>query len=120
MSLLSVIIGTITGILSGLGIGGGSLLVLYLTAIGGMSPYYAGGINLLYFIGCAPTALWSHLRNKQIHIQTTLWCTLGGLITVFLSSWVAGHMETEMLKRLFGIFLLLIAVREWRQSSTTK
>ena len=61
--LLSVLAGLATGILSGFGIGGGSLLLLYLTLAAGMSQYQAGGINLLYFIACAPTALWSHVKN---------------------------------------------------------
>ena len=47
MNVLNFIIGVATGIISGFGIGGGSLLVLYLTAVTGMSQYTAGGINLL-------------------------------------------------------------------------
>ena len=117
MSQLSVLIGAITGILSGLGVGGGSLLVLFLTAVCGYAPYHAGGINLLYFIGCAPAALWQHLRSKQVNIRATLWCAMGGSILVVPSSWIAAHIETELLKRLFGILVLCVAIREWRQSN---
>ena len=54
MIFLDFIVGAATGVLSGFGIGGGTLLVLYLTAVGGIEQTIAGGINLLYFIGCAP------------------------------------------------------------------
>ena len=50
MWVIALLIGTLTGIISGFGIGGGSLLVLYLTAFAGVAQYAAGGINLLYFI----------------------------------------------------------------------
>ena len=66
MTVINLLIGFLTGIISGFGVGGGSLLVLYLTVFGGVDQYTAGGINLLYFTGCAPAALVSHIRNKRI------------------------------------------------------
>lgn len=53
MKILEFLVGLVTGIISGFGIGGGSLLILYLTAVAGVNQYTAGGVNLLYFIGCA-------------------------------------------------------------------
>ena len=58
--------GLLTGVLSGCGIGGGSLLVLWLTLFEGMPQFTAGGINLLYFLACAPAALVSHVKNRLI------------------------------------------------------
>ena len=63
MTVIAVAAGLLTGILSGFGIGGGSLLLLYLTLFAGVDQYQAGGINLLYFIACAPAALYSHIKN---------------------------------------------------------
>ena len=117
VNVLSFIIGVLTGIVSGLGIGGGSLLVLYLTAIAGVSQYQAGGINLLYFIGCAPAALVGHVKNKQVHIQTAIVCILGGLISVIPVSLLARQIDTDLLRRLFGILILYVALYEWRQSN---
>ena len=119
MNVPAILIGVLTGIISGFGIGGGSLLVLYLTAVAGLSQHQAGGINLLYFIGCTPPALIGHIRNKQVHIKTAVWCILGGIITVIPLSWIAGKIDTDLLRRLFGGLVLYIAVREWRQSNTT-
>lgn len=119
MMLLAFSVGILTGIISGFGIGGGSLLVLYLTAVTTTSQYDAGGINLLYFIGCAPTALIGHIRNRLVDIKAALWCTIGGILTAIPVSLYTAHLDTRLLRRLFGILVLYVAVREWRQSKKT-
>ena len=118
MNLIACIIGLATGILSGMGVGGGSLLVLYLTLIANVNPYRAGGINLLYYIGCASTALIGHIRNHRIEIRIVLWSILGGIIAVIPCSLLADQLAHNLLKRLFGILVLYIAIREWKQSGT--
>ena len=80
-ALLSVLAGLATGILSGFGIGGGSLLLLYLTLFAGVSQFAAAGINLLYFIACAPAALWSHIKNGLVEGRAAGWCVLAGVAT---------------------------------------
>ena len=110
--LIAIIVGTLTGIISGFGIGGGSLLVLYLTAFANVSQYTAGGINLLYFIGCAPAALVGHIRNKSIEWQAVLWCALGGIATVIPTALLAANLDTNLLRRLFGFLLLYIGIKE--------
>ncbi len=112
MNILSLIIGTLTGIISGFGIGGGSLLVLYLTAFGGVAQYPAGGINLVYFIGCAPAALVGHIRQKNIVWQAVLWCSIAGIAVAIPTSLLAADMDTNLLRRLFGGLLLYIGVKE--------
>lgn len=109
---LAIAVGLITGVISGFGIGGGSLLIVYLTAFAAVNQYAAGGINLLYFLCCAPTALISHIRHKRVEWQAVLWCSLSGVITSALAAWMAGGMNTDLLRRLFGFLLLYIGARE--------
>lgn len=120
MTVLAFIIGIATGILSGFGVGGGSLLVLYLTAFAGTEPSIAGGINLLYFIGCAPAALIGHIRNRLIAWPAVLWCTLAGMLTAPLASIFAQSIDTSLLRRLFGVFLIVIGTQEWRAARKNK
>ena len=120
MNLFHGLIGVATGILSGFGIGGGSLLMLYLTAVVGVDTRLAGGINLLYFMGCAPCALIGHIRNKRIEWKAALLCAAGGILTAVAASLLAGQMSTDLLRRLFGVLLLFVAVKEWRQAKNTK
>lgn len=103
-----------TGILSGFGIGGGSLLVLYLTAIADVPQYLAGGINLLYFIGCAPIALIGHIRRKLVQWKTALWCAAAGVAVAIPTSLLTNDLNSDWLRRLFGILLMYIGVKELR------
>lgn len=114
MMILNFIIGVATGIISGFGIGGGSLLVLYLTAITGMPQYTAGGINLLYFIGCAPAALVGHIKNKLVEWRAALWCAAAGIAVAIPTSLLADNLNSDWLRRLFGLVLLYIGVKELR------
>ena len=119
MNALAMLVGVLTGIISGLGIGGGSLLVLYLTTVADLSQHQAGGINQLYYIGCAPIALVGHIHNKRVDITTAIWCTLGGIVTAIPVSLLTSHMDSTLLRRLFGILVIYIAIREWRHSNIT-
>lgn len=107
-------IGLLTGILSGFGIGGGSLLMLYLTMAAGFAQQAAAGTNLLYFIACAPAALVSHIRNRLVSRQALLWCTLAGVPTSIAASMLAAATDLSLLRRLFGVLLLYIGVKELR------
>ena len=115
MNLFAILIGIATGIISGFGIGGGSLLVLYLTAISHLPQQTAGGINLLYFIGCAPIALIGHAKNHYIDWRTVVWCSLAGIATAVGVSFAAKGISQEWLRRLFGILLIYVAIKELRQ-----
>lgn len=107
-----IFIGFLTGILSGFGIGGGSLLMLYLTLFACMNQRTAAGINLLYFIACAPAALISHLKNKLISGQAVLWCVLTGIPCTAAASFLASVTDLSLLRRLFGVLLLYIGTKE--------
>lgn len=121
MTWLAIAVGIATGIISGFGVGGGSLLVLYLTAVMGVEQYAASGINLLYFLFCAPAALVSHIRNKRVEWQAVIWCVLTGTVTAAAAAFAAAYLHTNLLRRLFGGLLLYIGVRElFFANKTTK
>lgn len=106
------IVGAVTGILSGFGIGGGSLLILWLTMIEGVAQYSAAGINLLYFLCCAPPALIAHFKNRLVNKQAALWCAVAGCVTSPLASFAAGAIPMDWLRRMFGVLLLVLGVKE--------
>ncbi len=109
---IDILIGTATGILSGFGIGGGTLLILWLTLVGGMNQLQAGGINLLYFLFSASPALFSHIKNQLVEKKALLFCILGGIPACILASFLASQMELGWLKKGFGIMLLFIGCKE--------
>ena len=110
--MTAVLIGAATGILSGFGIGGGSLLILWLTMVQQLPQYTAAGINLLYFLCCAPAALVSHIRHHLIEKKIALWCILAGCLASPAASLLAGLLPMPWLRRGFGILLLILGFRE--------
>lgn len=110
--LLSFLAGAVTGILSGFGVGGGTVLLVYMTAFAGLDQRLAQGINLLYFIPAALLALPSHVKNGYIEKQILVPAISAGLICAALTAWLATGLEVKLLRKLFGVFLILIGVRE--------
>ena len=109
---IAVLAGAITGILSGFGVGGGSLLLIYMTNFAGVEQTLAQGINLLYFLPTAATALPSHIKNGYIEKAALLPAVSAGLAGTALAAWSATSMDVDILRKCFGVFLLLIGCRE--------
>lgn len=104
--------GFITGMLTGFGIGGGTLLMIYTAVIKDMPQLAAQGINLLYFIPAAGSALISHIKNRLIDKRAFIICSCAGALTTLASAWAAGHTDILVLRRVFGVFLLIIGINE--------
>ncbi len=104
--------GLLTGVLSGFGVGGGTLLILWLTLVRGIDQLQAGGINLLYFAACALPALRGHLRRGMVHKRAALRCAAAGLPVCAAAAGLAAWMEVGLLRRLFGCVLLVIGAKE--------
>jgi len=107
-----MLIGALTGVLSGFGIGGGTLLVLWLTLAGGFDQLRAGGVNLVYFICCALPALIGHIKNRLIEKNAVLWCALFGVPACVCAAFLAAALDVTLLRRCFGVLLLFVGWRE--------
>lgn len=110
--LLGALAGAVTGVLSGFGIGGGTLLLIYLTTFAGMEQTLAQGVNLLYFLPAAAAALPSHIKNGYVEKRTAVPAILAGLVCNAAAAWAATALDVELLRKCFGIFLLYIGVTE--------
>ena len=109
---MALLMGSVLGFLTGLGVGGGSLLILWLTLGLGMDQETATGINLLFFI---PTALISSLfRIKQRHLnwQHILPPLTAAAVSAILFSFIADQLDTTLLRKPFGILLAVTGARE--------
>ncbi len=110
--MIAAAAGLLTGIISGFGIGGGTILMVYLTAMAGVAQRTAQGINLLYFLPTAAAALILHSKNHYIEWKTVIPAVLAGCITAGVLSFVAMQMDLGLLKKLFGGFLILTGLSE--------
>ena len=110
--LIPLAVGTATGVLSGFGVGGGTLLLVYLTAVAGADQHLAQGINLLYFLPAALLALPAHKKNGYLDTKALPWLIASGLICAALAAWLSAGLEVTLLRKLFGSFLVIVGVHE--------
>ncbi len=103
---------SVLGFLAGLGVGGGSLLVLYLTLILGWSPEEARAVNLLFFLPGAAIATFLRRRDGSLELKTLMGAILAGCIAAGAASLLSKGMDVSLLKRLFGGLLIVTGLRE--------
>ena len=108
----AILAGFAAGVLTGAGIGGGTLLLVYLTNFGGMEQRQAQGINLLYFLLTAPPALYGHLKNGLVDKPLALRAGAAGGAAAALPAWLPAGLDTDLLRRAFGVFTVLVGLRE--------
>lgn len=107
-----VVVGMLLGFLAGLGVGGGSLLMLWLTIILGVGQSTARSINLLFFIPSAVTASLFRIRHMALPVKRILPALVTGPIAAAAATWIGLRIDTEMLRTGFGVLLLITGVRE--------
>ncbi len=108
----AIVVGTLLGFLSGLGIGGGSLLVLWLTAVLSMEQRMAQGINLLFFLPAALVSCLFHWKHGRLQWSIALPAMAAGALAAGLCAWAAVGLDTELLRKLFGGLLILTGLWE--------
>ena len=101
---VALIVGTMLGFLTGLGVGGGSLLILWLTA--------ARGINLLFFLPSAAVSCYLRWKQGAVTLKKVLPAILAGCAAAAVFSLISTRMDLEVLKKLFGVLLLATGIRE--------
>lgn len=109
--------GLAAGVLSGMGMGGGTVLIPMLTLILGVEQHAAQGINMLAFLPGALLAIYVHWRggmiDKEAGKSMVLWGAFGAVAGAFIATWL----PTDWLKKAFGMFLIILAVYQWRKSA---
>ena len=119
---VSLAVGTVLGFLSGLGVGDGSLLILWLTLVLKMEPGTAREINLLFFMPAAAVSCFFRWKQGVLNFKAVLPAILGGCIAAVLGSLLSGTLDTQLLKKAFGILLLATGARElfYRRNAKNK
>ena len=109
---VSLVVGTLLGFLSGLGIGGGSLLILWLTMVLGMEQETARSINLLFFLPAAAVSCYFRRKQGLLNLKTVIPAIAAGCIGAVLGTWLGSYLNTQLIKKGFGILLLATGLRE--------
>jgi len=110
--LLIYLIGLGMGILSGLAIGGGTLLVPALVIFMGVSQHTAQGVCLAAFIPTAVVAVITHYRQDNVNIRLALCLTVGALVGAVAGATLANITNAALLRKIFGGFLICMGLYE--------
>ena len=110
--MVEFILGIIAGIFTGLGLGGGSILILFLTLFLETDQHIAQSTNLIFFIAAAIVSIFMNIKNKTINLKNSKTIVFTGVIFALLGATISKNLNMVILKKLFAIFLLLIAIYE--------
>ena len=110
--MINVLAGLVSGIFSGLGMGGGTILILFLNTVLGVEQHVSQAANLIFFIPTSIVAIFTNIKNKNVNLQLALKVSAFGILGAIIGAVLATKMSVELLRKIFGIFLLVIAVNE--------
>ena len=110
--MLNFLVGTALGFLSGLGVGGGSLLLLWMTLVLGADPDLARVMNLMFFLPCALIATAFRWKQSKPDWRLILPAVTAGLAGAILGNLIAPGIDKNLLKKAFGVLFLLAGLRE--------
>lgn len=102
--------GVVSGIIAGMGMGGGTLLIPILTIFLSVEQHLAQGINLIVFVPMSIVTLIIHCKNKLVDFKVGVPIMISGVFSSILGSLLATELSNNLLKKLFGVFLLLVGI----------
>ena len=111
MNILTFIAALVTGFLASLGVGGGMVLIIWMTAILGTPQLEAQGINLIFFIPIALVSVILHYKNGLIELKKMILPIITGSIGAAVGSLTAHYIGSDNLRKIFAVFILLIGIK---------
>ncbi len=111
--IIILLIGLMAGLVSGaLGVGGGIIIVPSLIFFLGFSQHMAQGTSLAILL--LPTGLFAVLqyyKNGYVDIKVALILMILFVIGAYLGSLLSVNIPDKMLRKIFGIFMLLVSIK---------
>ena len=110
--MIETLIGVISGIISGTGMGGGTILIFLLGTVLGLNHHTAQASNLIFFIPTSISAIIVNLKNKNVNLKIAVVISIAGIVGAIIGAKLAILTNVNNLKKYFGIFLAGIAIHE--------
>ena len=110
--MLKILTGLISGIVSGTGMGGGTILILILFLFMGIDQHIAQATNLVFFVPTSITAIIVSIKEKLIDWKTGITIAIFGIFGAIVGAKISVNMNVNLLKKIFGCFLSVIAIYE--------
>lgn len=110
--MIGILFGVIAGIITGLGMGGGTILILLLSLFMQFDQHIAQATNLVFFIPTSLAAILINLKEKNIDMKIALNVTIFGIIGAIVGAIISSKIPSNSLKKYFAIFILIIGIHE--------
>jgi hypothetical protein len=110
--MIEVLIGIVSGIISGTGMGGGTILIFLLSFLCGLEQHVAQATNLIFFIPTSIVAIIVNFKNKNIDLKLAIIISIFGILGAIIGANLSIHTDVKKLRKYFGIFLAIIALHE--------
>ena len=110
--MVNFLVGTALGFLSGLGVGGGSLLMLWLTLALGQPQESARILNLMFFVPCALIATLFRRKQSRPDWHLAIPAILAGLVGAVLGNILSPMLDLALLKKSLGLLFIVCGIRE--------
>ena len=110
--MAEILMGLVSGIVSGTGMGGGTILIFLLTFIMGIEQHIAQATNLIFFIPTSIVAIIVNLKNKNIDMPLAIIISVFGILGAIVGANISINIDVKILKKCFGVFLAIIAINE--------
>ncbi len=110
--MLEVLTGIISGMVSGTGMGGGTILILILSVFIGIEQHIAQATNLVFFVPTSITAIITTVKDKLINWKIGIPVAISGILGAIIGAKISVSLDVNYLKKYFGFFLILITIYE--------
>lgn len=110
--VLSNIVGFFAAIIGSMGMGGGGILLMYISAFTDTPQLKAQGINLIFFIPIAIISSILHIKNRLVNLKAALLVIIGGIPSALLGVYLSSLIGDNLLRKAFAVFLIFLGTRE--------
>ena len=107
-----ILIGSFSGIFSGIGMGGGTVLIFLLSTFQEIEQHIAQATNLIYFVPTAISAIIVNYKEKNIDTKLARLISIFGIIGATIGAIISVNTDVQKLRKIYGIFLAVIALHE--------
>ncbi len=110
--LTQLIVGFFAAVISAMGMGGGGILLIYLSAFTPLSQLKSQGINLLFFIPIALVSIFFHNKNKLLRKKAAAYIIISAVPAAALGAFVSGSLDEGFMRKALALFLLILGLKE--------
>ena len=112
MNISALLAGLFSGILGSMGLGGGAVLIIYLTLFTETEQLTAQGINLIFFIPIATVAVIIYAIKKQIKWKIIWKLAVSGVLGAGTGILLTDFLGGKITSKIFGVLLVILGIRE--------